>query len=480
MAALKIAGVLLTAASLVAAVPSPPLSTSVAETTLNVDVAIVGAGASGAYAAIRLKEDFGKTIAVIEKGSKLGGHVSTYDDPVAGKPFDFGVQSFNSYGPAEAFFTRLGIEFSPAPRVPLTQRFVDFKTGKEVPYVASSNEDRTAALQKFLQVSEPFEQYLLPGYWNFPAPADIPADLLLPFGEFVAKYNISAAVNQVFEVTGMGVGDIKKRLTMYVLSAFGPPMIRTFLGNGTIFTPNSRRNVEVYEKIQARLNSSLLLGSTVVQSTRSKTGHILWVRNHAACKYTLVRAAKLLIAIEPTKDNLAPFGLDKEEKAVFDKLTYQTVHAGIVTHPSLPVDVSLVNIPAAGAPTNYVELPKPDFNSRFDYMGQGADNFRVLLVGDDKFDTRKAKDLVAKNFKDMRKKGTLPAGGPDELTFKAWSDHGAMHMHFAAKEIKAGFIQRLYALQGRTQTWWTGGAFSHQFQAVLWAFDDVLLDRMLG
>lgn len=66
---MKTAGSLLAVASL--AVAAPALPQSIASNTINVDVAIVGAGASGAYAAIRLKEDFGKTIAVIEKAEAL-------------------------------------------------------------------------------------------------------------------------------------------------------------------------------------------------------------------------------------------------------------------------------------------------------------------------------------------------------------------------------------------------------------------------
>jgi len=66
---MRAAGSLLAVASL--AVAAPALSQSAASKTINVDVAIVGAGASGAYAAIRLKEDFGKTIAVIEKSDAL-------------------------------------------------------------------------------------------------------------------------------------------------------------------------------------------------------------------------------------------------------------------------------------------------------------------------------------------------------------------------------------------------------------------------
>ncbi|KAK5660001.1 hypothetical protein OQA88_13467 [Cercophora sp. LCS_1] len=479
-AALRLTGGLLAAALLAVASPAV-LPESAAETVLTVDVAVVGAGASGGYAAIRLKEDYDQNIVVIEKQSKLGGHVSTFHDEETGTNFNFGVQSFNDIGPARDFFTRLGVEIGAAPRVPLTQRFVDFSTGEEVGYVPSSAADRTAALQAFLAATEDFEQYILPGYWNFPEPVDIPEDLLLPFGQFVEKYSIQACVNQVFEVTGMGVGDFENALTMYVLSAFGPPMIRAFLGQGTTFVPTSGRNIEVYEKIQARLGESLLLGSTVVQSTRSDEGHVLWVKGSDG-KITLVRAAKLLLAIEPTTKNMAPFSLDTTEKTVFNKFRWSNVHAGIVSHSSLPKSVSLVNIPEAGAPTNYMELPKPNFNARFDWMGGESDNWRVLMVGDEHFTKCKAQSLVKKNFEDMVKADTLEpkAEGSGKLKIKAWADHGAMHMHASAEDIRAGFIQELYGLQGHRNTWWTGGAFAHQFQSVLWQFDDILLPKLLG
>lgn len=35
------------------------------------DVAIIGGGASGAYAAVRLRDDFGKSIALVEKEDRL-------------------------------------------------------------------------------------------------------------------------------------------------------------------------------------------------------------------------------------------------------------------------------------------------------------------------------------------------------------------------------------------------------------------------
>jgi len=44
------------------------------EETIHRDVCILGGGSSGTYAAIRLSQDLGKSVVVIEKAGRLGGH----------------------------------------------------------------------------------------------------------------------------------------------------------------------------------------------------------------------------------------------------------------------------------------------------------------------------------------------------------------------------------------------------------------------
>ena len=65
---LKFLGGLLATATLGA---STILPQSIASRVLFKDVAIIGGGASGSHAAIRLKEDYGKSIVVIEAQSRL-------------------------------------------------------------------------------------------------------------------------------------------------------------------------------------------------------------------------------------------------------------------------------------------------------------------------------------------------------------------------------------------------------------------------
>jgi Pyruvate/2-oxoglutarate dehydrogenase complex, dihydrolipoamide dehydrogenase (E3) component, and related enzymes len=63
---------LLTAASVVAmSSAASPITQKISR-----DVVVVGGGAAGAYAAVRLREDYGKSIALVEKEARL---VSNYE-----------------------------------------------------------------------------------------------------------------------------------------------------------------------------------------------------------------------------------------------------------------------------------------------------------------------------------------------------------------------------------------------------------------
>lgn len=104
--------------------------------TIRKDVAIIGGGASGTYAAIRLKEDYKKSVIIVEKQGRLGGHVSPYIDPQTGDYVDMGVQTFLEYGPARAFFARLDVptrQWAPE-RYPIV--YADFNTGNIVNFTA--------------------------------------------------------------------------------------------------------------------------------------------------------------------------------------------------------------------------------------------------------------------------------------------------------------------------------------------------------
>jgi phytoene dehydrogenase-like protein len=96
------------------------------------DVVIIGGGATGTYAAVRLREDFNKTVVVIERTGRLGGHTETYFDPVTGFPVDYGVQAWIDGPIIRAFTGRFNIPLVAAVQPPFATEYIDFKTGKPV------------------------------------------------------------------------------------------------------------------------------------------------------------------------------------------------------------------------------------------------------------------------------------------------------------------------------------------------------------
>lgn len=139
-------------------------------------------------------------------------------------------------------------------------------------------------------------------------------------------------------------------------------------------------------------------------------------------------------------------------------------------------------MPASAAPSNWTDLPLPSFNSRIDYFGHDTDLFRFLMVGTADLDVDGARALVFDGFDKMMDSGGALAGedgSRSSLEFAALEDHGPMHLRVGADELEAGFIQDLYALQGRRSTWYTGAAWSAQFTTVLWAYNDILLPKIV-
>ncbi|KAH7359338.1 amine oxidase [Plectosphaerella cucumerina] len=433
------------------------------DTIIEVDVAVLGGGASGAHAAVRLREDHGKSVIVVERQARLGGHVATFVDPQSGHPYNYGLNSFTEYGNAEAFFDRFNVTLMTPGRVPLTTTYADFESGEQLQgIVLPPPADTTAALRKYLALCEQYEHMILPSYEYFPG--DIPEDLLLPFGDFV---------------TGLGTGDMNEHPTLYVMQAFGAPITRSFVGLAGSFVPASGSNQELYDKIAALLGDDVLYSSTVAESERTSQGVTLSVKTAGQPVTTTIRAKRLLISFEPTLANLRGIDLDDDEREVFSKWLWSTVYVGIARSPALPVGGSLTNTPTSAVPSNWLSLPRNPFVGRFDWMGE--ENFRVLVTGTEETDSCDAQALVKETFRRLADAGTVEAEEDEKMELAAWADHGPMHLWVSSGDLAGGFIRRKYALQGRSSTFYTGAAWSAQFTTILWEYNDkYVLPRLLA
>lgn len=407
--------------------------------------------------------------------------VDTYVDPKTNKTYDYGVATFLDLGKSKDFFNRFDVAVdSNREAAPFATEIFDFTTGKPVDLTPAPVDGMLAAFEKFLTVVEPWTDYLQPGYWNFPDPADIPADFLIPFGDFVTKYGVEDAVSVIYGSTGLGLGNMAKETTMFVLQSFGTYMAEAITGKRASYTPIQGGNIALYEAIEKDLGHDVLYQSTVIDSKRTDHGVSLTVKNHATGEITKLHARQLLMAIEPTAENMAPFDLRPTEKSTLSKFTYTREYAGIVDNSAFADGIQYSNLPSSASPSNYLALPDTPFVNTITSIG-GEHLYHVIIVGDDHLDESGAKALMQDTFTTLLKAGDLaePAQG-QEINWVAFKVHGPMHARVTPEEVKAGFFQQLYTLQGDRSTWWTGGAFACNFQTTLWDFDETLFPKILA
>lgn len=275
---------------------------------------------------------------------------------------------------------------------------------------------------------------------------------------------------------GAGLVDMLNVPTLYVMQTFSSQTAAVYLGEAVQYVPVSGRNQDIYDAVANILDDAVMINTTVVQSLRlsGDQGVALLVQDQATGNYTIVTADRLVMAIEPTAANLAPFAADATESDVFNKGKWSVVNTGLVSHPSLPTGGLLYNLPAAAAAggnnsNNYYAFPEPPFVDYFEYFGDGL--FQAVVVGRENFTAAEAQALAKKAVQQLAAAGTIPATKGVELTINAWSDHGPMDMRTTKQDLQAGFIQDLYALQGYRSTYWTGAAFSSQLPTYQWAYN---------
>ncbi len=377
----------------------------------------------------------------------------------------------------------MGVAIGPNVRVANEAIYVDFATGEKLTnYVPPAAADRTDALRRYLAIAESYLPIMEPGWWTFPTPKDIPADLLLPFGQFVQKHNLTHGLTQIFTTTGFGKHDMLGERTLWIMRSFNVDMVRTLLGINNGFVPASRNNQELFDKILARLGSDVLLTSTVTRATRSADkGITLEVLNHSTNVTTRIVAKKLLYTIGLTEENTQPFDFDASERSVVSQFKYSASFVGVVSHPSLKPNTSLQNVRSAAVPDNYMSaLPAYPFNTRFDNYANSS-YFRVIAVGDHTLTLPQARQVIQGSFDKMVEKGVvqLQEGQGKELTFHLLEPHGLVSAHADVKDLKKGFVQKLNALQGRREMWYTGAAWGVHISTSLWIFTDTVLERVV-
>ncbi|KAI3393024.1 hypothetical protein diail_4800 [Diaporthe ilicicola] len=453
-------------------------STSVSVVTT--DTLVIGGGAGGAHAAVRLT-DYGQDVILVERQNILGGAVDSFTDPATGKTYDIGVGEFADYGNVTGFFGRFNIPITtPSESSSAAPRRVDFTDGQVLTrYTAPSTAEVHAALQQYATVAEKYEDILVPGYWNFPNASDIPDELLMNFGAFVEKYNISAALPTIFQIAG-AMGRIIDKPVLPVMRAFPAMTARGVLGTQKNYVTASGRNQDLYDAVGKFLGNKVYYNTQAISSVRSDAGVAVTVQDVNTGVQTIIQAKNLLLGIAPDASKFSILDFDEQELGVFSNVQYSREQVFVASSPSLETNVSLANLPMQASDNSWTVYPDYNFTSAISRLGPGSDLFHLSVVGDNYLGPEDAKAKLNSDVQTLIGARDLPASSQEQLNFQFSSDHGFMHARVTPDEYKAGWVQDLQALQGRRSTWYTGSAFAANWQTILWEYNEVLIPKIIG
>ncbi|KAL5420170.1 hypothetical protein PMIN04_006644 [Paraphaeosphaeria minitans] len=442
------------------------------------DVAIIGGGAAGTYAAVRLREDLNTSIIVIEPKNWLGGHVDTHVVPETNTTLEYGVQSYMQYGPTVALFERFGVEFGSFTSRRLATLNVDVETGKTLDYTAPALNDTTEGLERWLQFVEKYDSLVEPGFWNFPSPDKIPAEFLMPFGEFARKQKIEAAVPRIVTISGVGVGDLRILSTLQVVQAFGLAVTKGVV-EGTFIQPKVSNSL-LYQRAYELLTDDIRLGYTIQETERDPTGVRIIIQSENDQVKTLIKARKVLWTPYPSQGNLKPFDQDAKELQVFEPWTPEWDYVGVASIPCIPENTSVQYMPRAVEPSDHLAIRDHPYFLTLGTTGPpGLHLFRVMLGANFSVTHEEAKAMVTSSVQKLVEAGTVNHTGHCEVDIKALSAHNGVLWPRGSEALEQGFVQELYSLQGHRSTWWTGRSWCEEYSSNVWAFTETVVERLL-
>ncbi|KAK9234114.1 hypothetical protein V1525DRAFT_82989 [Lipomyces kononenkoae] len=429
------------------------------------DVCIVGGGSGGTYAATRLRE-LGQSVVIIEKEPIMGGHTNTYTVPSSGEKIDYGVVVFHNTSIVRNYFAHYNVALGPAiTDTANTTVLADFRTGDVINFILP---DPSAALVAWVTQLEKYP-FLATGI-NLPDP--VPADLLIPFKDFVQKYNLSDLVQTITEL-GQGYADLLEQPTLYAMKLLSIDLVQT-LESGFIATA-ARDNHLIYDAatIEFTLANSLLLSSHILSVQRNSNSNgisKIVVKTPSGSK--LIKAKKIVVAFPPIPSNFEGWDLDDQERDVFNTYKFEAYYTGLVTNTGLPLSTDVDNV-GANTPFNIPALPGM---YGFDVTAQPGlidVKYASPFVQSD--------STVKSNIQSALGRLQIPGvtTTPGKLEWKAFQAHVPFFDHVTAEDIQGGFYTRANALQGHRRVWYTGAAWESQDSSAIWSFTESLLQNIL-
>ncbi|KAL4889354.1 hypothetical protein BDV59DRAFT_119015 [Aspergillus ambiguus] len=417
------------------------------------DVCIVGGGAAGTFAAIRLQQH-DKSFVVIEKEARLGGQTMTYMDPRSGMPVEYGVTFFPDLPVVREYFTLLGLPIIPS-HWTLRMEYFDFRTGEPI-RMAATPDDREAALKAYRAKLEEYP-YLQAGLY---LPHPVPEDLLLPFGDFIEKYNLRALL-PLFG--GMNfLGDWLRQPALYAMKFWNIDFVDGFSQTGFL-KPGTSGNSAIYAAAQGKLGANVLLSSHVVRMDRTSDRDYVYVevRTGVDERIQLIRAKKVIFTIPPLPAAFKDFDPSEDEKKVFSRFQHTYCYTAVVKTKGLPTDMCYLN---RGVGFQHPRLPcvltiRPSL----------VEDLRTLHIGSNTpLSEEDVRREIVSSFRGCQ------LADPEIMVL---GNHSPYQLTVPVEAIADGFYRSLNALQGSRRSYYVGAAFESHNSRPIWTLVDQLLQN---
>jgi len=294
----------------------------------------------------------------------------------------------------------------------------------------------------------------------------VPTDLLIPFADFAKKYSLDLAVPLIWKFT-QGIGDLLRTPTIYVMKYLGLSSLAS-IQNGFLTTARYHNSL-LYESAERLLGQDVLYNSTILDVERGQDGVAIIIKTPS--QIILIKSQKLIIAIQPTLQNLKHFDLSDCEKKIFGKFTSTEYFSGVLRNSGIPSNISLVNIDA-GQP---FYLPAPP--ALYGITQTEIPNLSLAYY----LSTRTTKDgeIAQKILSDV-KKLQMPGKEAANPEFAVTALHRPFELKVSAVEIENGFYRELYGLQGESRTWYASATFHAHDSSLIWRFVEELLPSILA
>lgn len=189
---------------------------------------------------------------------------------------------------------------------------------------------------------------------------------------------------------------------------------------------------------------------------------------------TIVKAKKLIMSVPPLLSVLEPwFDITANEKALFGQFNNSYIWDAIVNNTGFPSNTAIQNrdpgaadgIPAS--PGSYAFVPSP-FGVHATWYGS-----------DDYLTDDQVKANILHSISQVRTANNYTSTETPEIV--EFHSHNPYELTVCVDAIRNGFYNKVNALQGESNTYWTGAAWESHDSTAIWNFTETeILPKILS